>query len=98
MRAHAAERQQADIHSPSHKRPGNAQDARCVLRCDLCIVGEHGHAIRRGKPVEQVGKGRQGGSRKRDGILSPIIPQNANIGPGRCSQRRSSTRTVGSLS
>ena len=61
MSADAAERQRAQIHSPTYERAGNAKDAGRVFGCHLRIVGEYGNSIGGGKPVKQISEGRQGG-------------------------------------
>jgi hypothetical protein len=83
MRAHASERQQADVHPSPHKRAGDAQNARRVFGRDLRIISKHGHTIARGKLVEKVGKGWQGRRRERDCFLRSIGPHETDVRPRR---------------
>ncbi len=97
MRADTTEGQRADIHPLPHERPRNPKDAGSVLGRDLGIVGEHGNTVGRGKPVEKIGEGGQGGGRKRECLFCPVAAHEVNIGPCRRMQRRCFARTAWAL-
>jgi len=79
MGTHAPERQRSNIHALPYKRTRNAKDAGCVLGSYLRIIGEHGNAVGRGKPVEKIGKGRQGGGGQSERLFSSIGTHEANV-------------------
>ncbi len=98
MRANATEREQANVHPPSHKRAGHSQNAGRVFRRDLRIISKHRHPIARGKVVEKVGQGWQGRRGKRDCLLCSIGAHKTDIGSRRRAQRCGSRRAAWSIS